>query len=209
MDRRGRGKSGDNPAYAHEREAEDIAAVIDSIGEPVNLLGHSFGALCSLEAMLLTTNIRHLILYEPPMAIGGRELPPELAARMEGLLDTGEKEQALLLFFREVLKMSQGEIASAQESAGWQASVSTAHTVPRECKVVDGYTFDPKRFRNVQSPTVLFVGGDSPQPQHEIAATVHAALPPSRIAFLPGQQHWALNTAPDLFAREVVNFFEP
>ena len=143
------------------------------------------------------------------MAIGGRELPPELAARMQVLLDAGEKEQALLLFFREVLKMNEGEIASAQESAGWQASVSTAPTVPRECKIVDGYAFDPKRFRNIQTPTVLFVGGDSPQPQHGIAATVHAALPHSRIVVLPGQQHWALNAAPDLFAREVVNFFEP
>src|SRR5438876_7125721 len=50
MDRRGCGASEDAPDYALEREFEDIAAVVDSAGEQVRLLGHSFGALCSLEA---------------------------------------------------------------------------------------------------------------------------------------------------------------
>jgi pimeloyl-ACP methyl ester carboxylesterase len=207
MDRRGRGQSGDTPVYAHKREVEDIATVIDAIGGSVNLLGHSFGALCSLEAMLLTTNVRRLILYEPPMAVGGRELSPELNRRMQTFLDAGEKEQALLLFFREVLMMNPHEVAAAQASPRWSESVTTAHTVPRECKVVDGYTFDPKRFRGMQTPTLLLVGSDSPAPQHGIAATVQAALPQGRIVLLPGEQHWALNTAPDLLVREAVKFF--
>jgi pimeloyl-ACP methyl ester carboxylesterase len=50
VDRRGRGGSGDSDDYAIEREFEDVAAVVDSLGEPVNLLGHSYGALCALEA---------------------------------------------------------------------------------------------------------------------------------------------------------------
>jgi pimeloyl-ACP methyl ester carboxylesterase len=48
LDRRGRGSSGDAPSYAIEREVEDIVALVDSIGEPVNLFGHSFGAICAL-----------------------------------------------------------------------------------------------------------------------------------------------------------------
>jgi pimeloyl-ACP methyl ester carboxylesterase len=39
MDRRGRGGSGDAPAYALEREAEDVAAILDAVGEPVSVLG--------------------------------------------------------------------------------------------------------------------------------------------------------------------------
>src|SRR5262245_47536702 len=48
MDRRGRGGSGDSPSYDLQREAEDIAAIVDSIGEPSNLLGHSYGGLCAI-----------------------------------------------------------------------------------------------------------------------------------------------------------------
>ena len=65
VDRRGRGDSGDADGYAVEREFEDVAAVIDSIGEPVNLLGHSYGACLALEAALLTGNIHKSILYDP------------------------------------------------------------------------------------------------------------------------------------------------
>jgi pimeloyl-ACP methyl ester carboxylesterase len=62
IDRRGRGGSGDSQNYSIEREFEDVAAVVDSIGELVNLLGHSMGAVCSLEAALLTSNVRTLVL---------------------------------------------------------------------------------------------------------------------------------------------------
>jgi pimeloyl-ACP methyl ester carboxylesterase len=45
MDRRGRGESRDETApYAIEREFEDVAGLVDSIGGPVNLFGHSYGA---------------------------------------------------------------------------------------------------------------------------------------------------------------------
>src|SRR4051794_14799138 len=46
IDRRGRGGSGDSENFAIEREFEDVAAVVGSLGESVNLLGHSYGALC-------------------------------------------------------------------------------------------------------------------------------------------------------------------
>ena len=50
VDRRGRGDSGDSDDYAIAREFENVTAVVDSVGEPANLLGHSYGALCALEA---------------------------------------------------------------------------------------------------------------------------------------------------------------
>lgn len=46
IDRRGRGESGDGAEYDLEREFEDVTAVVESVGEPVALFGHSFGALC-------------------------------------------------------------------------------------------------------------------------------------------------------------------
>ena len=41
IDRRGRGGSGDADGYSVVREFEDVAEVVDSIGGPVDLLGHS------------------------------------------------------------------------------------------------------------------------------------------------------------------------
>ncbi len=43
--------SGDAPDYSLEREAEDLEAVLDHIGEPAALPGASFGGRCVLESV--------------------------------------------------------------------------------------------------------------------------------------------------------------
>jgi len=43
MDRRGHGMSGDSLEYTLQREAEDVAAVVNSQPGPIFLLGHSYG----------------------------------------------------------------------------------------------------------------------------------------------------------------------
>jgi pimeloyl-ACP methyl ester carboxylesterase len=42
---------------------------------------------------------------------------------------------------------------------------------------------------------------------HPPAEYWHETLPNSRIVVLPGQQHIAMDTAPDLFVHTVQNFF--
>lgn len=68
MDRRGRGGSGDASTYAIDREFEDVVAVVEAAGEPASLLGHSFGAVCSLEALRLTDRVKRVV---PRMAMRG------------------------------------------------------------------------------------------------------------------------------------------
>lgn len=207
IDRRGRGESGDADTYAHAREFEDIAAVVDSIGEPVYLLGHSFGAICSLEAALLTPNLRKLILYEPPTPVRGVQIYPEgLVDRLQTLLDGGDREGVLTTFFREVVKMPSHEFDLFRASPAWSARVAAAHTLPRELRVAERYRFEPERFTNLTIPTLLLLGGDSPDFFKAAIEAVATALPNSRVVVLPGQQHIAIDTAPTLFGREVLAF---
>lgn len=108
MDRRGCGESGDADEYELDREFEDVTAVIESIDSPVTLVGHSFGALCALEAALRTDTLRNLVLYEPPLEQApGAEA---VLAEMKTLLDDGETEQALVLFLREFAGDTPAEI---------------------------------------------------------------------------------------------------
>ena len=46
MDRRGRGASGDSSEYRLSKEAEDVAAVVNSRPGPVFVFGHSYGGRC-------------------------------------------------------------------------------------------------------------------------------------------------------------------
>jgi pimeloyl-ACP methyl ester carboxylesterase len=55
----------------------------------------------------------------------------------------------------------------------------------------------------VRIPIGMLLGGDSPAFLKDATARLHAALPTSRVVVLPGQQHAAMNTAPELFVREL------
>lgn len=207
VDRRGRGGSGDGNTYAIAREFEDIAAVVDAIGEPAHLLGHSFGGICALEAALLTRNIHKLVLYEPPLPLPGVPMYPEgFLDRLEGLLEAGDREGVLAAHYLENVGMTPGQVEEMKSSPAWPARVAAAHTLPRELRALERYTFEAERFKDVHTPTLLLLGGDSP---HFVKAEVEAvdtALPNSRIAVMPGQQHIAMDTAPDLFVHEVLTF---
>ena len=110
VDRRGRGESGEARTYAIEREFEDVAAVVDSIGAEVNLLGHSFGGICALEAALLIPRLRKLVLYEPPLPVPGVPIYREgIIDRLEALLDAGDRTAVLTTFMREVVRMPEYE----------------------------------------------------------------------------------------------------
>jgi pimeloyl-ACP methyl ester carboxylesterase len=209
LDRRGRGESGDAAGYGLELEFEDVAAVVRSIDGPVDLLGHSFGALCALEGALRVENLRRLILYEPPIPLHGRPLAdPDLVARMETLLSDGEREAALVFFLREIAGLSAQEIQVLKDAPSWPGRVAAAHTLPREERAADAYAFDPSRFVAVTVPTLLIQGGDSDPLYQEATRAVAEALRRSRIVVLEGQKHVAMNTAPERFVREVVGFLE-
>lgn len=206
MDRRGRGGSGDNEVFAIEREYEDVAAVVDAAGPGTSLLGHSYGALCSLEAALLTRNINKLILYEPVFSTDGvAPYAPEVRQRFQALLDQGDREVLLTAFFREVVQMSDEDIGLLKADPSWQGRLAAAHTLVRE--FADGdYIFEANRFRNLEIPTLLLVGGNSAPDLRRPSGLVAAALPNSRIVEMPGQGHAAMTTAPELFLREILNF---
>jgi pimeloyl-ACP methyl ester carboxylesterase len=206
IDRRGRGTSGDGVEYSIAGEAEDIAGVIDSIGGPVDVLAHSYGALCTLEASLHAKNLRKLVLYEPPVPAGVELVPPGSIERLQAMLDAGQREELVSTFFLELAKMPESELTMLKSLPNWPARVAAAHTLLRELRAGEAYRFEPSRFASVRVPTLLLLGGESPPFLKAATEIVHAALSTSRVAVMPGQQHIAMNTAPELFLREVTTF---
>jgi pimeloyl-ACP methyl ester carboxylesterase len=206
IDRRGRGESGDDEQYAIEREFEDIVAVINSIDEPVFLLGHSYGAICSLEASRRTTRVRKLVLYEPPIPTGIEIYPHEIVNRIQALLDVGDREGALITFMQDIVHVPPHEMELLRSAPSWPARIAAAHTILREMRGSNEYVFEPAHFSKLRTPTLLLLGGDSPAFFKAGIEAVHAALPNSQVVVMPGQQHTAMNTAPELFTREVYEF---
>src|SRR3712207_5683294 len=188
VDRRGRGGSGDSSDdYAIEREFEDIAAVVDSLGEPANLLGHSYGALCALEAALLTSNVRRLVLYDPGIELAGEEIyPPEVIERLEAILGAGDRDGVVATTMREVAGLPPETVEYMRSQPAWQARVAAAHTIPRELRAVKAYRFDPQRFGDLGRPTLVLSAGESPAALRKAAEVVDETLPDPRIVVMPG-----------------------
>jgi pimeloyl-ACP methyl ester carboxylesterase len=207
VDRRGRGQSGDGDSYAIELEYEDVAAVVDSIPGPVDLLGHSYGAICSLEASLKTSKLRKLLLYEPPIPTDvKKKSPPDAVDRMNSYLHVGEREKALIIFLREIVGIPQDEMDMLRSFPSWSSRLASAHTIAREEASLGSYTLKPERFSRMKTPTSLLLGGDSPPFFRVAIETLKKAIPNSRIAIIPGQRHAAMDTAPKLFLHEVMGF---
>ncbi len=206
VDRRGRGESGDTKPYSVEHEVQDVVAVVDAAGPEASLLGNSFGALCSMEAALRTSNLRRLVLYEPPFPVEGLEMyQPGTGDKLQTLLDQGDREKLLTAFFRDVVRMPEQELAGLRAAPVWKARLTAANTLVREMDDAD-YVFDPDRFSNLDIPTLFLQGGNSPPFLTAPSELLASTLTGSRSVVMPGQGHAAMNTAPDLFCREVISF---
>jgi pimeloyl-ACP methyl ester carboxylesterase len=206
VDRRGRGQSGDADRYAIDREVEDVLAIINASREPVHLLGHSWGAILALDVALRTDRVRSLVLYEPPFSVGKERVPDDLADRLEVLLAAGDAEAVLVTFLQEGPRYSPDQIEAQRTRRDWAYRFSFAHTLPREIRSVQEYVFNRGRFEELQLPTLLLLGSESPALFQQAIEALHMALPRSEVVVLQGQHHNAITSAPELFAGEVVRF---
>jgi len=153
-DRRGRGTSGDGPSYTMQCEFEDVAAVVDGIGGPVDLLGHSYGALCALEAAVLARNLRRLVLYEPPIPAGMPITPERVIDRLQALLDAGDNEGVVATFTYVLTSITRSIACSRSRTSTGLTRCSTnpaarersrSSAMPQPLSAIAGGRLDPVR----------------------------------------------------------------
>ena len=206
LDRRGRGESGDTLPYSIQREFEDVAAAVDMFGRPVDVLGHSYYALCSLEASLLTDNVRRMVLYEPPIYTTiDIPYPPDALDRYNAYLREGRNEEAIMMVY-EIGNAPPYGVDLHRSLPNWRSQLLSAPTIPRELFGARGYNFDPDRFRSMIVPTLLVLGRESTPFYKAATEAVHTSLLNSHISMLPGYRHEAVITAPDRVLHEVLGF---
>ena len=205
MDRRGRAPSGDGKEYSVSLEADDIAAVVQAIGEPVTVLGHSYGALATLEALDRLKSVVQLILYEPPFMLAPP--PPEVeerTVRMERALEAGDRAEIVRIFLREQIGAPEERLKGLQASPVWQVVLQIASTLPRESRTVNTPRSFGNRLKWCTIPTTMLVGTESPALLRDTTAFVGREIPGCQIVVLEGQGHTAMMEAPELFAGKVI-----
>jgi pimeloyl-ACP methyl ester carboxylesterase len=207
LDRRGHGESNDAAAYSIEAEFDDIAALTAAAGGPVDVVAHSYGALCALGAACRTPAIRRLVAFEPPLPIEPNSyFQPTLMETMSKAIANNDPEAAVEAFARDALALTPDELDARRRLASWRVFVGNAALILRELRAVERLINKPGLFGECAASTLLLVGGASPPRYRSTAEALNAVLPSSRIAMLPDQGHDAINAAPELFAGEVIRF---
>lgn len=209
MDRRGRGESGDGDDYSIEREFEDVSALVEAIGDPVLVVGHSYGAEVTLGALLLTPNIKKFVHYE-----GGIPAVYPTPARhidhIQALIDNGDREAALATLFRDIVGIDPDEFRTVSGEEAWAARLRNVHTLPRELRAENDFdvTAIEDRLRKVDTPILLLLGGESPRGLVEPSERLAVILPTSRVENLAGEGHAAMFGSPGAFVEIVNRFFD-
>ncbi|ELY56252.1 alpha/beta hydrolase fold protein [Natronococcus amylolyticus DSM 10524] len=210
MDRRYHGDSGSPDEYSGKPDPQfdDVVAVVESIDDPVTLIGHSYGALVALGAAPRIDNLRSLILYEPPI------VSKEGFARLEGtveemitLIEAGENEQAYTLFLGDIAKFAPDELDAIRSAPVWDRYTDRfPQTLLPELEAgAESGGRDLTPFENLTTPTLLPVGTESGWLK-ESAEKVHDTLPNSRLVTFDGHGHALYFVAPERFTDEVLSF---
>lgn len=207
FDRRGRGDSGNTLPYAVEREIEDVTAIIDAVGGPVRMFGHSSGGALILECAVARLPIAAIAIYEPPYAMDARAEAEgrEWAARIEALLAAGKPGEAAA-FFMAGTGMPQEMIAGMKTSPHWPAIERLAPTLPYENAIMAHAGAPAERavyFGPIAAPVLAMAGSNSPDWMQAAAKSVADATGGTYRAFA-GANHMV---DPALVAPVLIEFF--
>ncbi len=185
VDRRARGGSGDAAPYAPEREAEDVAAVVDAVGGRAALLGHSSGAVLALLAASRGAQATHLFLSEPPLGFGQSHVATDLPARLQRLLDEGRPEEVVTIFQREAVGLPDAMIEQIRESPMFPHLVSLAQSVVYDATLTRACDSPDERMLGLDVPTAVLCGAET-FPLLEVSSRALAeAMPAAELVIVP------------------------
>jgi pimeloyl-ACP methyl ester carboxylesterase len=208
VDRRGHGDSERGSSHSTQLEADDVCAVIEAIGTPVHLVGHSGGARVALAVSQRCDRLLSMVLYEPPIA--AQHIPGDLPERAEALIRMGDRAAAVEMFLREAACARDEEIAILRSVPPvWEQAMAGVENGPRDIRTFSAERIDVDGLRTVTVPTLIVLGGDQDAPVYlDGLDDIENALPNATRQTIPGQGHFANAFAPNVFAAKVTSFID-
>ncbi|GIO26591.1 alpha/beta fold hydrolase [Ornithinibacillus bavariensis] len=212
-DRRGRGQSTDSSPYAVEREVEDIEALINEAGGKCFLFGSSSGAVLAIEAASkLEDKVIKLFMYEPPFIIDDSRppVPANYVQHLNHLIEEGKRNEAVEYYMSEALGIPSEYLEYVKADPSWKSMEGMAHTLAYDGMIMgetqSGNPLPVDRWK-MNVPTSVMVGENSEPYFHDAAKSLVNLLPVAKYQTLSGQDHSAVMMAPDVLAKEMVNFY--
>jgi hypothetical protein len=194
-DRRGRGDSGDVLPYAVDREIEDIAALIDRVGGPALLYGHSSGAGLVLRAVAAGLPVDAFVVHDPPYSPdeeSSRDGARRYGQTIRSLLAQDRRADAVETFCR-LTGMPDEVIDGMRGTHRWAELTALAPTLAYDSAVMgdieSGGAVPADIALRVPRPGVVLVGGESPPFMREVSRRLAHLLPGGSHHVVDGYGH--------------------
>ena len=210
-DRRGRGESGDTAPYAVEREFEDLATIIEQVGQRrhATVFGWSSGGNLALNAAQAGVPIARIALFEPNAAVDDARppLPDDYVERLDAAVAGGRPGDAVALFMTEAVMMPEAMVEGMRGEDWWGGLEAIAPTIAYDGRQVgDALSGRPLRselWANVDVPVLVMHGTDTWPSMAAGARAIADHLPTATLKPVPGQEH---STSPDVLAHALRGF---
>ncbi|MCS9293429.1 alpha/beta hydrolase [Pseudomonas aeruginosa] len=207
---------GQGADFTSARHVADLLALVERLGEPVHLLGHSRGGNLALRLALAAPDaLRSLSLADPGgdyaaevYAHAGLPAPEEPLERNQfrrqalELIRGGEAELGLELF-----------VDTVSGAGVWKRSSATFRrmTLDNAMTLVGQVADQPpalalSELRSIDLPSLILNGERSPLPFPATAEALAAALPRAELQRIQGASHGLNATRPAAFNRSVLEF---
>jgi len=207
-DLRGHGRSGATPEASVQRHADDLAALLEAIGEvrPVVLVGLSFGGAIAFDFFRRHRSmLRALVLCdtrvnaEPPEGVAKREAVA-LAALKDGSRTAADG----------MINSLFSPAASPQLKARWHAIMSRTDPVgvAAAARALAARPDSAPTLPLIDCPTLIIYGRDDALTPPAIGEEIHRGIAGSTLELIPNAGHMPPVEQPELFAAALRRFLE-
>jgi len=213
---RGRGVSADNPDHSPPRLEDDVTAFVDSIGEPVGLIGWSGSGAWVLGATERSGSVAAVAAYEPGVisVIGEDDLGRTLSTveQMGAALADGQPVDALRAFATWIC--TDEEVAALEQTdffERWTGAVpAMLRFIQQDASYAGARATDPEELARIAVPVLLLRGKRTRLCTWFADAAQHIArhVAEPHVCELPGLGHFAPVLEPESIADELITFFE-
>jgi pimeloyl-ACP methyl ester carboxylesterase len=213
---RGRSLSGDNPDHSPPRLEDDVAAYVDSIGEPVLLAGWSGSGAWVLGAAARGDAVAAVAVYEPTLiSVMGEDDLAQTFHTMEQVgmsAADGGLVDAVHAFARWIC--TDDEVAALEQTDFFERWAGQVPAMLRFIQADASYegprSTDPEALGRITVPVLLLRGRQTRLGSFFTGSarfiTQHVA--DAKTWELPGVGHFAPVLAPESVAGELITFFE-
>ncbi len=207
MSTRGRGLSQDADDHSIQRLIEDVTCFVESIGEPVGVVGQSSGALLALAAATRTQAVTRVAAWEPNLAAAIKPTTaPADPTRFLELVEQGQLSEAVRLFFKGSGLFNDEEIAALAHADAFEALTANARTFVQELAEYD-HAVDDAVLGELDMPVLLLHGSRTAAWYRDSVAYLAQRIPNPAVAGIAGVGHLGPSLAPERVAKELTRFF--